>query len=86
MVASYVQVRTKRRLPRPEQPGPRHDPYPNPNPNPNPTLWGGRGLLSRSAGAVVLRLRADLKTLHVRAIKRLVDWNLSCDHALDYTS
>ena len=32
---------------------------------------GALGLLSRSAGAV-LSLRAYLKTLHVRAIKRLV--------------
>ena len=69
----------------PGQPDPRPDPNPNPNPNPNsnpspnpnpnpnpnPTLWGGGGLLSRSAGAV-LSLRANLKTLHVRAIKRLV--------------
>ena len=36
-----------------------------------PTLWGALGLPSRSAGAV-LSLRAVLKTLHVRAIKRLV--------------
>ena len=34
-------------------------------------FWGARGLLSRSAGAV-LSLRAHLKTLHVRANKRLV--------------
>ena len=44
---------------------------------PNPTLWGARGLLSRSAGAV-LSLRANLKTLHVRAIKRLVQLRRSC--------
>ena len=56
-------------LPRPTDPRP--DPNPNPNPNPNPTLWGARGLFSRSAGAV-LSLRANLKTLHVRANKRLV--------------
>ena len=53
----------------------------NPTPDPTlsltltptltPTLWGARGLLSRSVGAV-LSLRAILKTLHVRAIKRLV--------------
>ena len=67
MAVPNVQVRTKRRLRCPDQP----DPRPNPNPNPNPTLWGGRGLLSRSAGAV-LSLRANLKTLHVRTIKRLV--------------
>ena len=75
MAASYVQVRTKRRLRCPDQPGPRHDPNPNPNPNlipnPNPTLWGALGLLSRSAGAVV-SLRAILKTLHVRAVIRVV--------------
>ena len=71
MAAPHVQVRTKRRLRRPDQPDPRLDPSPNPNPNPNPTLWGGRGLLSRSAGAV-LSLRANVKTLHVRAIKSLV--------------
>ena len=65
--APYVQVRTKRRLRRPDQP----DPRPDPNPNPNPTLWGARGLLSRSAGAV-LSSRASLKTLHVCAIERLV--------------
>ena len=67
MAAPYVQARTKRRLRCPHQP----DPRPDPNPNPNPTLWGALGLLSRSAGAV-LSLRALLKTLHVRAIKRLV--------------
>ena len=67
MAAPYVQVRTKRRLRCPDQP----DPDPNLNPNPNPTLWGTRGLLSRSAAAA-LSLRANLKTLHVRAIKRLV--------------
>ena len=72
MVALYVQVRTRQRLRCPDQPDPRPDPNPNPNPNPNsnPTLWGALGLLSRSAGAV-LSLRAILKTLHVRAIKRL---------------
>ena len=69
VAAPYVQVRTKRRLRRPDQPDPRPDP--NPSPNPNPTLWGALGLLSRSAGAV-LSLRAILKTLHARAIKRLV--------------
>ena len=58
----------------PDQP----DPRPDPNPNPNVTLTltltltpnhplGARGLLSRSAGAV-FSLRANLKTLHVRAI------------------
>ena len=52
-------------------PAPAKYPNPNPNPNPNPTLWGTRGLLSRSAGEV-LSLRANLNTLHVRAIKRLV--------------
>ena len=55
------------------------------NPTPDPTLTltltvtltlalilrGALGLLSRSAGAV-LSLRAILKPLHVRAIKRLV--------------
>ena len=65
MAAPYVQVRTKRRLRCPDHP----DPRPNPNANPNP--WGARGQLSRSAGAV-LSLRANLKTLHVRAVKRLV--------------
>ena len=40
MAAPYVQVRTKRRLRRPDQP----DPRPDPNPDPNPTLWGARGL------------------------------------------
>ena len=39
--------------------------------NPTPTPRGARGLLSRSAGAV-LSSRANLKTLHMRAIKRLV--------------
>ena len=34
-------------------------------------FWGTRGLLARSAGAV-LSLRANLKTLHVSAIKRLL--------------
>ena len=38
---------------------------------PTQTLWGVRGLLSRSTGAV-LSLRANLKILHVRAIERLV--------------
>ena len=38
---------------------------------PTPTLWRARGLLSRSAGTV-LSLRSNLKTLHVRAFKRLV--------------
>ena len=73
IAAPYVQVSTKRRLRCPDQPDPRHDPNlnPNPNPNPNPTLWEALGLLSRSAG-VVLSLRAILKTLHVRAIIRLV--------------
>ena len=66
MAAPHVQVRTKRRLRCPDQP----------DPNPNPTLWGARGLLSRSAGAV-LSLRAILKTLHVRAIKRLVGNSVS---------
>ena len=66
MAAPYVQVRTKRQLRCPDQPDP------NPNPYPNPTLCGALGLLSRSAGAV-LSLRAILKTLHVRAIMRLVD-------------
>ena len=69
MAAPYVQVRTKRRLRCPDQPDPRPDP--SPNPNPNPTLWGARGLLSR-LGWAVLSLRANLKTLHVRAIERLV--------------
>ena len=74
MAAPHVQVRTKRRRLRcPDQPDPRTDP--NPTPNPNPTLWGARGLRpaleSRSTGAV-LRSRANLKTLHVRAIKSLV--------------
>ena len=62
-----MQVRAKRRLRCPDQP----DPRPDPNPDPNPTLWGAGGLLSRSAGAV-LSLRASPKTLHVRAIERLV--------------
>ena len=52
-------------------PNPNPKPNPNPNPNPNPILWGALVLLSRSAG-VVLSLRAILKTLHVRAIIRLV--------------
>ena len=77
VAAPYVQVRTKRRLRCPDQPdtrpnpnpSPNPNPNPNPNPDPNPTLWGTRGLLSRSAGAV-LSLCANLKTLH--AIKRLV--------------
>ena len=48
----------------------------NPTPDPTRTLtltqpFGALGLPSRSAGAV-LSLRAILKTLHVRAIKRLV--------------
>ena len=49
----------------PDQPDPRPDPNPNtntnrnpnPNPNPNPSLWGARGLLSRSAGAVLSYLQ-----------------------------
>ena len=49
----------------------------NPTPDLTPTLTltllGGRGLFSRSAGAV-LSLRASLKTLHVRAIKHLVPY------------
>ena len=61
-------------LPRPTRPqtNPNPDPNPIPNPNPNPKLfWGALGLFSRPAGAV-LSLRAILKTLHVRAIIRLV--------------
>ena len=63
--------------PRPD-PNPNANPNPNPNPdpnlipNPNPTLRGARGLLSRSAGAVLSLRAIILKTLHVRAIKRLV--------------
>eukprot|EP00904_Undaria_pinnatifida_P004167 jgi/Undpi1/13751/HiC_scaffold_9.g03404.m1 len=57
---------------------------PDPNPNPNPTLWGAEGMLSRSAGAV-LRLRANPKTLHVRAIKRLVGPNLNYDEVAVYS-
>ena len=67
MAAPYVQARKKRRLPCPDQPDPRPDPIPDPEPN--ATFWGARGLLSRSAGAA-LSLRANLKTLHVRAYKR----------------
>ena len=58
---------------------PNANPSPDPNPNlipiphanPTPTRWGALGLLSRSA-ASVLSIRAILKTLHVRAIIRLV--------------
>ena len=81
MAAPYVQVRTRRRLRRPDQPDPRPDPNPNPNPKPNPTRWGARGLLSSSAGAV-LRLRANLQTLHVRAIKRLMQMGQNKDFKL----
>ena len=65
MAAAYVQIRTKRRLRCPDQPDPRPDRIPNPNPN--LTLWGARGLLSRSAGEL-LGLCANLKTLYIRAI------------------
>ena len=82
MAAPYVLVRTKRRLRCPGQPDPRYDP--NPNPNPNPPLWGALGLLSRSAGAV-LSLRAILKTLHVRAIIRLVHVGTSVLKGLRYS-
>ena len=86
MSAPCVQVRTKRWLRCSYQP----DPRPDRNANPNPTLWGARGLLSRSAGAV-LSLRANLKTLHVWAIRRLVPFafcfrGLLTGKALYYTT